>query len=64
MLNTYYVRQNCTTCTTNPLNVAGITANFYFGFAHDAATGKRDLLAAQITPGCACYTTVAVFVSD
>lgn len=30
MLNTYYLRQNCTTCSTNPLNVAGITANLYF----------------------------------
>lgn len=30
MLNTYYLHQNCTTCSTNPLNVAGATANFYF----------------------------------
>lgn len=30
MLNTYFLHQNCTTCSTNPLNVAGITGNFYF----------------------------------
>lgn len=30
MLNTYFLHQNCTTCSTNPLNVAGVTANFYF----------------------------------
>jgi len=30
MLNTYFLHQNCTTCSSNPLNVAGITANFYF----------------------------------
>jgi len=30
MLNTYFLHQNCTTCSNNPLNVAGITANFYF----------------------------------
>ena len=30
MLNTYYLRQNCTTCSSNPLNVAGITVNLYF----------------------------------
>jgi len=29
-LNTYYLRQNCTTCGTDPLNVLGLTANFYF----------------------------------
>jgi hypothetical protein len=29
-LNTYYLRQNCTTCSTDPLNVFGLTANFYF----------------------------------
>ena len=29
MLNTYFLHQHCTTCSTNPLNVAGVTANFY-----------------------------------
>ena len=28
--NTYYLRQNCTTCSTDPLDVLGLTANFYF----------------------------------
>jgi hypothetical protein len=31
-LNTYYLRQNCTTCSQDPLNVFGVTANFYFGW--------------------------------
>jgi hypothetical protein len=35
-LNTYYLRQNCTTCGTDPLNVIGLTANFYFDWP-----GKR-----------------------
>jgi hypothetical protein len=30
MLNTYVLHQNCTTCSNNPLNIAGITANLYF----------------------------------
>jgi Protein of unknown function (DUF2490) len=29
-LNTYFLHQNCSTCSSNPLNVAGITANLYF----------------------------------
>jgi len=31
-LNTYYLRQNCTTCSQDPLNVFGVTANFYFSW--------------------------------
>jgi hypothetical protein len=30
MLETYYLRQNCTTCSPAHLNVAGLTLNFYF----------------------------------
>ena len=30
MLNTYFLHQNCSTCSSNPLNVAGLTANLYF----------------------------------
>jgi hypothetical protein len=30
MLETYYLRQNCTTCNPAYLNVAGFTLNFYF----------------------------------
>jgi len=30
MLQTYYLRQNCTTCRPAHLNVAGLTLNFYF----------------------------------
>ena len=30
LLDTYYLRQNCTTCSLDPLNVFGVTANFYF----------------------------------
>lgn len=30
MLQTYYLRQNCTTCSPAHLNVAGLTLNFYF----------------------------------
>jgi uncharacterized protein DUF2490 len=30
VLKTYYLHQNCTTCATDPLNVAGISANFFF----------------------------------
>ena len=30
MLETYYLRQNCTTCGPAHLNVAGLTLNFYF----------------------------------
>jgi hypothetical protein len=33
MLDTYYLRQNCTTCSPANLNVAGITLSFYFGHA-------------------------------
>lgn len=29
-LNTYYLRQNCTTCATDPLNIFGVTINFFF----------------------------------
>ena len=29
MLDTYYLRQNCTTCSPAHLNVAGLTLNFY-----------------------------------
>jgi len=28
-LDTYYLRQNCTTCSLNPVNVFGLTLNFY-----------------------------------
>jgi hypothetical protein len=31
MLETYYLRQNCTTCNPAYLNVGGVTLNFYFG---------------------------------
>jgi Protein of unknown function (DUF2490) len=31
MLDTYYLRQNCTSCNPANLNVAGVTLNFYFG---------------------------------
>ena len=31
MLDTYYLRQNCPTCSPANLNVAGVTLNFYFG---------------------------------
>jgi hypothetical protein len=31
MLDTYYLRQNCTTCSQDPLNVFGLTLNLYFG---------------------------------
>ena len=30
MLETYYLRQNCTTCSPAHLNVAGLTLNLYF----------------------------------
>ena len=30
MLDTYYLRQNCTTCSLDPLNVFGVQANLYF----------------------------------
>ena len=30
MLDTYYLRQNCTTCSQDPISVFGITVNFYF----------------------------------
>ena len=30
MLDTYYLRQNCTTCSQDPLNVVGVTLNLYF----------------------------------
>jgi Protein of unknown function (DUF2490) len=30
MLDTYYLRQNCTTCNPDPLSVFGVTLNFYF----------------------------------
>jgi hypothetical protein len=30
MLDTYYLRQNCTTCSEDPLNVWGLTLNLYF----------------------------------
>ncbi|PWT94198.1 MAG: hypothetical protein C5B55_03060 [Blastocatellia bacterium] len=29
-VDTYYMRQNCTTCTSDPLNIFGITTNLYF----------------------------------
>jgi uncharacterized protein DUF2490 len=28
-LDTYYLRQNCTTCSLNPVNVFGLTLNFF-----------------------------------
>jgi uncharacterized protein DUF2490 len=30
MLDVYYLRQNCTTCSEDPLNVVGLTLNLYF----------------------------------
>jgi len=30
MLDTYYLRQNCTTCAEDPVSVFGIRLNFYF----------------------------------
>jgi hypothetical protein len=30
MLDMYYLRQNCTTCSQDPLNVFGVTLNLYF----------------------------------
>lgn len=30
MLDTFYLRQNCTTCSQDPLNVWGLTLNLYF----------------------------------
>lgn len=30
MFDTYYLRQNCTTCSQDPLNVFGVTLNLYF----------------------------------
>ncbi len=30
MLDTYYLRQNCTSCSQDPLNVFGVTLNLYF----------------------------------
>jgi Protein of unknown function (DUF2490) len=30
MVDTYYLRQNCTTCSQNPLNVWGVTLNLFF----------------------------------
>lgn len=30
MLDTFYLRQNCTTCSQDPLNVWGLTINLYF----------------------------------
>jgi hypothetical protein len=30
MVDTYYLRQNCTTCSQDPLNVWGLTLNLYF----------------------------------
>lgn len=30
MLDAYYLRQNCTTCSQDPLNVFGVTLNLYF----------------------------------
>jgi len=34
ILDTYYLRQNCTTCHTAHLNVAGLSLKFYFGTQH------------------------------
>jgi hypothetical protein len=31
MIQTYYLRQNCTTCTPPHLNVGGLTLNLFFG---------------------------------
>lgn len=31
VLDTYYLRQNCTTCDTPHLNVAGVSLEFFFG---------------------------------
>ncbi len=31
LLDTYYLRQDCSTCDPNPLNVWGLTLNIYFG---------------------------------
>lgn len=33
MLDTYYQHQNCTTCSRTPLNIMGVTANFYFNWS-------------------------------
>lgn len=30
MLDTYYLRQNCTTCSQDPVSAFGVTVNFYF----------------------------------
>lgn len=30
MVDTYYLRQNCTTCSQDPVSVFGVTLNFYF----------------------------------
>jgi hypothetical protein len=30
MVDIYYLRQNCTTCSQDPLNVVGVTLNLYF----------------------------------
>ena len=30
MLDTFYLRQNCTTCSPDPVSVLGFTLNFYF----------------------------------
>jgi hypothetical protein len=30
LLDTFYLRQNCSTCSPNPLNVWGLTLNIYF----------------------------------
>lgn len=30
MLDTYYLRQNCTTCSQDPVSVFGVSLNFYF----------------------------------
>lgn len=30
MLDTYYLRQNCTTCSEQHINVLGVTLNLYF----------------------------------
>ena len=30
MVDTYYMRQNCTTCSLDPLDILGLTLNLYF----------------------------------
>jgi hypothetical protein len=29
-LDTYFMHQNCTTCTSKSINILGVTGNFYF----------------------------------